>query len=181
MLVDHLLSGDTTSTRSYELLETIIPAQWPPLLALAQHRDPGVREARVSTLPLLDDPPRPGWVDTVIRSDREPGPKGQRPCLLRAGSAVARGRHPPLREALAARLDDLDRDYAVKPWSVSRSATMTGQFHGSAPPCHVPLACHTAGADRGRRPSVTRARINSRCVTSTAGTTTRPGSMPYDV
>ena len=93
MLVDRLLSGDTTSTRYYESLDTTIPAQWPQLLALAQHRDPLVREALVSTLPFSTT--RPGRVGQHGDStDRGLRPEGQRPCLLCAGSAVARRSTP---------------------------------------------------------------------------------------
>ena len=110
MLVDRLLSGDTTSTRYYESLDTTIPAQWPQLLALAQHRDPLVREALVSTLPLLHDPPRPEWVDAVIRLTEDSDLKVRDHACFVLAQQWREIDTPFLREALAARLDDLDRE-----------------------------------------------------------------------
>ena len=109
-LVDRLLSGDTTSHPYYESLETTTPAQWPQLLALAQHRDPRVREALVSTLPLLHDPPLPEWVDAAIRLTEDSDLKVRDHACFVLGQQWREIDTPALREALAARLDDLARD-----------------------------------------------------------------------
>ena len=86
------------------------PVQWPRLLELTQHRDPRVREALVSTLPFLDDPPLPEFVDAATRLTEDPDIKVRDHACFVLAQQWREIDTPALHEALAARLDDLDRD-----------------------------------------------------------------------
>lgn len=110
MLIDHLLNGDTTSAVYYESLETATKVQWSQLLDLAQHRDPRVREALVSTLPFLDDPPPPEFVEAAIRLTADSDIKVRDHACFVLAQQWQEINTTAVREALAARLDDLDRD-----------------------------------------------------------------------
>ncbi len=109
-LIDHVLAGETTSARYHELLARATAAQRSELLELAQHPDPRVRGDLVSTLPFLDDPPEPAYVATAVRLTEDPDPTVRDHACFVLAQQWRDVDTPPLREALAARLDDLHRD-----------------------------------------------------------------------
>ena len=110
-LLECLLAGDGQSDLSYRLVDEVIPAQWPALLELAGHPDPIVRRDLVSSLPLFGpDPPPQELVRTAVDLTRDADIGVRDAACFALGTLWREVDTTELREALAARLDDLDRD-----------------------------------------------------------------------
>lgn len=109
-LVDHLLAGDVDSEGYYRCVDDYDPDDWAELLVLTGHPDPDVRRAVVETLPLvLSEPPQRAVGAVIELTSDEVVAVRDHACFV-LGQQWREVDTPLLREALATRLDDLDRN-----------------------------------------------------------------------
>ncbi|WP_375423793.1 HEAT repeat domain-containing protein [uncultured Friedmanniella sp.] len=107
-----ILTGEDETELFYAALEQVEEHQWPALLALADHPSPAVRLALVSNLPFFTpgEPPAGVVLETAIRLTTDADARVRDHACFVLGTQCREVDTPELREVLALRLDDLDRD-----------------------------------------------------------------------
>jgi hypothetical protein len=107
-----LLAGDWSSSSFYKAVDVADAADVAAVLALAAHGDPGVRGAVALTLPLLThgDVPTAEMVEAAVALSADPDKRVRDYSCFALAEQWREVDTPAVREALAARLDDIDRE-----------------------------------------------------------------------
>lgn len=107
-----ILAGEEETEFFYAALEQVGEDQWPGLLALANHPSATVRRALVANVPFFTpgEPPAAVLVEVAIRLTTDPDPRVRDHACFVLGTQCREVDTLELRDALALRLDDLDRD-----------------------------------------------------------------------
>jgi HEAT repeat protein len=109
-LVDRVLAGQIRDHDWYAALEAADEAEVETLLELATHEHADIRGDLVMELPFLikNEVPSSRFVDTAIALTLDPAPRVRDYACFVLGTQWREVDTAPLREALAARLDDID-------------------------------------------------------------------------
>jgi hypothetical protein len=107
-----LLAGDWSSSSFYKAVDVADAADVAAVLALAAHGDPVVRGAVARTLPLLThgDVPTAEMVEAAVALSADPDKRVRDYSCFALAEQWREVDTPAVREALAARLDDIDRE-----------------------------------------------------------------------
>jgi hypothetical protein len=107
-----LLAGDDGSEEFYRSVERAGAADVREVLQLTQHDDPGVRRAAIFALPLLTggDEPIPDMVVAAVGLTTDPDKHVRDAACFALAEQWRDVDTRAVRDALAARLDDIDRD-----------------------------------------------------------------------
>lgn len=109
-LLSHVLAADVDSDDFYSSVDDFDGDDMPSLLALADHQDPEVRRAFVSTLPLVAPHPDENLLTVVIGLTVDPSSTVRDHACFVLAEQWRDIDTSALRNALANRLDDLHRD-----------------------------------------------------------------------
>lgn len=111
-VADLLLAGAAGTAGFEAAVDAADPSDIAALLALADHDSPGVRRGVASTLPLLShgDPPTEEMVEVAVRLTRDVDKQVRDWACFALAEQWREVDTPEVREALAARLDDIDHD-----------------------------------------------------------------------
>jgi HEAT repeats len=111
-LVEMLLAGDGLDSAVYEAAEACDPLECAAVLALAGHDDPEIRRRMVSMLPFLPptEPPAPEVIDVAVRLSTDPDKRVRDWACFVLAEQWREITAAAVLDALAARLDDIDRD-----------------------------------------------------------------------
>lgn len=114
-LLEHVLLDESDSLECYEALDRADDDERLQLLALADHPDPQVRRAMVSLLPHAFAEPPQAVLEVAIQLTTDMATKVRDWACFVLAEQWREVDTPALRKALAARLDDLDRDTRCEP------------------------------------------------------------------
>lgn len=111
-VADLLLAGAAGTAAFDAAVDAADRSDIAAVLGLANHEDPGIRRGVASTLPLLShgDPPNEAMVETVVRLTRDIDMQVRDCACFALAEQWREIDTPEVREALAARLDDIDHD-----------------------------------------------------------------------
>ncbi|WP_251153392.1 HEAT repeat domain-containing protein [Cellulosimicrobium sp. Marseille-Q4280] len=111
-VVAALVSGEYDGEELATAVEAAGPEVVVGMLALASHEDPDVRVRAVATLPILchGDPPTPEMVAVAVRLTTDPATTVRDWATFVLAQQFREVGTPELRDALAARFDDVDRE-----------------------------------------------------------------------
>lgn len=109
-LLSHMLVADADSDAFYSSVDDFDRDEMPLVLVLADHQDPEVRRAFVSTLPLIAPDPDDNLLGIVIGLTVDPNSTVRDHACFVLAEQWRDMDTLALRNALADRLDDLDRD-----------------------------------------------------------------------